>query len=71
MFSYKFCEISKNIFFTEQFWTTASVSDSTSNTRPHFTGDEKLKDKECVVPDRENTEYGIRLLSSPNDECIT
>ena len=25
MFSYEFCEISKNTIFTEQIWTTASV----------------------------------------------
>ena len=25
MFAYEFCEISKNIFFTEHLWTTASV----------------------------------------------
>ena len=43
VFSCKFCEISKNIFFTEHFWTTASVSDSTSNTRPYFIGEEKLR----------------------------
>ena len=28
VFSYEFCEISKNIFFTEHLWTTASLSDS-------------------------------------------
>ena len=26
MFSCEFCEISKNNFFTEHFWTTASIS---------------------------------------------
>ena len=26
VFSYKFCEISKNIFFTEDLWTTVSAN---------------------------------------------
>ena len=25
MFSYKFCDISKNTFFAEHFWMTASI----------------------------------------------
>ena len=28
LFSWEFCEISKNIFFTEHFWTTASGDES-------------------------------------------
>ena len=71
MFSCELSEISKNTFFTERFWTTASVSDSTSDIRPCFIGEEKLRADECVVPDPENTEDEIRLLCSPNDKDTT
>ena len=71
MFSCEFSEISKNTFFTEHFWTTASVSDSTSDIRPCFIGEEKLRAGQCVVPDPENTEDEIRLLCSPNDKDTT
>ena len=71
MFSCEFSEISKNTFFTEHFWTTASVSDSTSDIRPCFIGEEKLRADECVVPDPENTEDEIRLLCSANDKDKT
>ena len=71
MFSCEFCEISKNTFFTEHFWTTSSVSDNTSNIRPYFIGEEKLRTDECVVSDPENTEDEITLLCSPKDKDTT
>ena len=61
----------RTLFFTERFWTTASVSDSTSDIRPCFIGEEKLRADECVVPDPKNTEDEIRLLCSPNDKDTT
>ena len=35
VFSYEFCEISKNIFFTEHLWTTASEIPIKDNTEKH------------------------------------
>ena len=34
VFSYEFCKISKNTFFTELFWTTASVCKSNEKHDP-------------------------------------
>ena len=68
VFSCQFCEISKNTFFTEHLWTTISVSDSISDKRPYFIGEEKLMAQKCAVPDPENTDDETRLLCSPNDK---
>ena len=44
------------------------LSDSTSNTRQYGISEEDLRAKVCVVPDPENIEDEIRLLSSSNDK---
>ena len=36
VFSCEFCEISKNTFFTEQLWTTASVAQKVGNASLFF-----------------------------------
>ena len=72
MFSCEFCEISKNTFFTEHFWTTASMGsynfrDSDTESKGSYSSDDVWGD-DSDTSDESNEEQEI--FYDENPYCI-